>query len=265
MSVVAEIREQQKRALKDMTPKEKLSYFWDYYKIHALVAIAVIALASVFIYQYVTNKDYGFYAAIINADITNLTDIRWGEEFEQYADIDTDEYYACIDTSIALSDTDYSQYTMSNTEKLMAMLQIGVVDVIVADTGTFENYAQNDFFANLEVLLPQEVLTKYQDCLYYTDAADFDNGDDDTFYTEEELTDPATLVINHHDPSTMENPIPVGICLPEENKIMETGCYDYLNDMGTTYQGYPSEVILGIPVTSTKPDMVLKFLEFIEE
>lgn len=33
-SVHDEIREQQKKAFATMSPKEKLSYFWDYYKIH---------------------------------------------------------------------------------------------------------------------------------------------------------------------------------------------------------------------------------------
>lgn len=266
MSVVEEIREQQKKALKDMNTKEKLAYFWDYYKIHTFVVIAVIAFAATFIYQYATNRDYGFYAAVINADTTALTEVNpWGSEFEEYAGIDTEEYQAYIDTSIALSDNDSTQYSMSSTEKLLAMVQTGIVDVIVADTAVFENYAQYEYFMNLEEVLPAEVYEKYKDCLYYTDAATFDTGDDDTYYSQDELPDPDTYVINHRDPSTMEKPVAVGICLPESNKLMQTGCYDYLSSMGTTYQGYPSEAVLGIPVTSTKLDTVLKFLEFMEE
>ncbi|MBP3475803.1 MAG: hypothetical protein J6K48_05745 [Lachnospiraceae bacterium] len=266
MSVVEEIREQQKSALKEMDTRQKLSYFWDYYKIHTIVAIAVISLSALFIYQYVTNKDYGFYAAIINADITNIPEVNpWGSEFEEYAGIDTDHYQAYIDTSIALSDNDSTQYSMSSTEKLLAMLQTGIVDVIVSDTATFENYAQNEYFMNLKEALPEDVYAKYEDCLYYTDMATVDTGDDDTFYTQDELTDPDTYVINHRDPSTMENPVAVGICLPEDNKLIEAGCFDYLAELGTTYQGYPSEAVLGIPITSTKLDTVLKFLEFLEE
>lgn len=266
MSVEEEIREQQKKALKEMDTKEKLSYFWDYYKIHTIVVIVAVALISLFIYQFVTNKDYGFYAAIINADITHLPETNpWGTEFEAYAGIDTEEYQAYIDTSVTLSDSDSTQYSISSTEKLLAMLQTGIVDVIVADTATFENYAQNEYFMNLETALPADVYAKYEDYLYYTDLATVDMGDDDTFYTEDELTGSDTYVINHRDPSTMEKPVAVGICLPEGNKLMETGCYDYLSEMGTTYQGYPSEAVLGIPVTSTKLDTVLKFLDFLEE
>lgn len=265
MSVVEEIREQQKKALKEMNTKEKWSYFWDYYKIHTIVVIAAIILVSTFVYQIATNKDYGFYAAIINADITCISETdSWSRDFEAYAEIDTKEYEAYIDTSLALSDNDSTQYSMTSTEKLLAMLQTGIVDVLVADTATFENYAQNGCFINLEEALPADVYARYEDCMYYTDiAADTDN--DNTLYSEDESADPDTYVINHHDPSTMENPVPVGICLPEGNKLIETGCYDYLSELGTTYQGFQSEAVLGIPVTSTKVDTVLKFLDFLEE
>lgn len=266
MSVVEEIREQQKEALKEMNTKQKLSYFWDYYKIHTIAAIVIISLSTLFIYQYVTNKGYGFYAAIINADITNIPEVNpWGSEFEEYAGIDTKEYQAYIDTSLALSDSDSTQYSMSSTEKLLAMLQTGIVDVIVADTATFENYAQNEYFMNLKEALPADVYAKYEDYLYYTDLTTVDAGDDDTFYAADELPNPDTYVINHRNPSTMEHPVAVGICLPEGTKLIDSGCYDYLSDLGTTYQGYPSEAVLGIPVTSTKLDTVLKFLEFMEE
>lgn len=266
MSVVEEIREQQKKALKEMNNKEKLAYFWDYYKVHTLVAVVVIGLTAMFIYQYATNRDYGFYAAIINADATRLSETdSWNREFEEYVEMDTEEYQAYIDTSIMLSDTDSSQYSLSNTEKLLAMMQTGIVDVIVTDTATFEKYAQNEYFINLEEALPADVYNKYKDCLYYTDAATVDMGDDDTFHTADEIINPDTYVINHRDPSTMKKPVPVGICLPEGNKLIDSGCFDYLAETGVTYQSYPSEAVFGIPITSERSDIALQFLEFLEE
>ena len=266
MSVVEEIREQQKKALSEMNTKEKLAYFWDYYKVHTIVVIAAVFLIVMFIYQYATNKDYGFYAAIINADTTKLSDIDpWSKEFEQYVGMDTDKYQAYIDTTFVLSDDSSDQYALANTEKLMAMVQTGTIDVMVTDTANFEKYAQNEYFMNLEEVLPADVYAKYKDYLYYTDGATIDAVDDDKFYMPDELPDPSTYTVNHRDPSTMKKPIPVGICLPEGNKIIDSGCFDYLAETGVTYQGYPSEAVFGIPVTSEKLDTVLKFLEFIEE
>lgn len=263
-SISGEIREQHQKT-KDMSLKGKLSYFWYYYKIHTLVVIAVAAFVIMFIHQYVTNKDYAFYAALINADIAYSEDNKWGDDFAQYAGIDTQEYECYIDTSFMLAQNDTSQYSVSSTEKLLVMVQSGIIDVIVADTATFEGYAGNELFADLSTILPDNLLEKYKDCLYYTDAAAFDNGDDDTFYSLDELPDPDTFVINHRDPSSMEQPVPVGICLPQESKIMASGCYDYLSEGNVTYQGYPSEAVLGIPLSSTRIDTILQFLAFLDE
>ena len=74
MSVVEEIREQQRKALSTMSFKEKLAYFWDYYKIHTLVAVALIIVAVTVIYQLVTSKDYAFYATMINTGTLQYED-----------------------------------------------------------------------------------------------------------------------------------------------------------------------------------------------
>lgn len=265
-SVHEEIKEQQQKT-KDMSTKGKLAYFWYYYKVHTIVAIGVVAIVVMFIHQLVTNRNYAFYATIINADYSLLQDNQWETEFEQYAEIDTEKYQACIDTSMVFSDDDTSEYALANMNKLLAMLQSGTIDVIVADTENFENYAQYEYLMNLDKVLPQEVLKKYQDNLYYTDAATFADTDNDELYIDSagEIANPADYIIDHRDPSSMKDPIVVGIYLPENNKIMTTGCYDYLKENSITYQGHQSEAILGIPISSTKVDTILLFLEFMEE
>lgn len=267
MSVVEEIREQQKKALSSMSPQEKLAYFWDYYKVHTLVAAAVIFLSVIFIYQYVTNKDYGFYAALLNAGLTDTNydlSATMGEEFQEYAQIDPDEYEVYIDTSISLSDDMSTQYSISAQEKMLAMMQVGTVSAIVADTKTFEEYAQFEYFPDLENLFSKEQLEKYRPYFYYTDAATFDQGDDDTYYDITELDDPSALVIDHRDPSSMEQPVAVGIILTEDNLIADAGYYSYLEDAEYDYQGYPSDAVLGIPVTFQNPELTIRFLEYIK-
>lgn len=261
-SIHGEIREQQLKT-KDMSLKGKLSYFWDYYKIHTLVILAVTAMIVMFIQQYRANKDYAFYAILINANTNFLEEEQWENEFSEYAGIDTEEYCAYLDTSFLYSTTSYNEYALSSMEKLIVLIQTGTVDVVVAETGTFESQAQNEYYANLETILPKETLEKYKDYLYYTDAATFTTVDD-TFYSEEEQPNPADFTINHRDPASMEQPIPVGICLPEGNKLIETGCYDHITLDNATYQGYPTDIVLGIPATATHMDTILKFLDFIE-
>ena len=261
-SLYGEIKEQHQKT-KDMSLKGKLGYFWDYYRIHTAVVLVVLALAVMFIRQYRANKDYAFYAVLVNVDTTRIQNNQWSDEFSEYAGIDTEEYAAAFDTSFIISRDNFSEYSITSMEKLVVMIASGIIDVIVADTGTFESQAQNEYYANLETVLPKELLDKYSDYLYYTDAATFE-ATENALYSDTEQPSADTFIINHHDPSSMEQPIPVGICLPKGNKLIETGCYDYLAENGTTYQGYPSDAVLGITANSTHIDTVIKFLEFLE-
>lgn len=267
MSVAEEIREERRKALSTMNTKEKIAYLWDYYKVHVLVAAAVIALASTFIYQYVNNKDYGFYATLVNATITDQNhDLaeEWMAQFQEYAAIDPEEYLVYIDTSVVLSQDMSSQYSISNEEKMFAMAQVGAINSIIAETETFERYAQFEYFYNLESILSPEQIEKYRPYFYYTDAATFDTGDDDTYYEASERKDPGALTINHRSPAGMEQPVAVGIILTSDNALADAGYYAYLANHEYDYQGYPSEAVLGIPVSCKEPGLAIRFLEFLK-
>ena len=54
-SVSDEIREQRQK-LKGKSPKEKLAYFWEYYKVPALIVLLVVIFGSDLIYNIVTKK-----------------------------------------------------------------------------------------------------------------------------------------------------------------------------------------------------------------
>lgn len=258
MSINDEIREQQQKT-KDMTVKGKLSYFWYYYKLHTIAAILVIVFIAGFIQSYVTRKEYGFYATLINAvsyDVNSKTADTWAEEFQEFAGIDPDEYQTCIDTSVILSADTGSTYASANREKMVAMMQVGELNAIISDTETFESYAQVECFYDLESLFTAEELAPYRNLLYYTDAASFDREDGDTSGND--------LNIDHTDPASMIDPVAVGICIPmENNKLSDAGYYTYLSDNNTTFQGHPSQVILGIPITNQEPRLALKFLEYL--
>ncbi len=262
-SVGDEIREERRKAMSRMTPKEKFAYFWDYYKIHALAAIALVIALGSLLHHYATYKDYGFYAVLVNAGVseqnTGLPE-QWAAQFQEYAAIDPAEYEVYIDTSLTVSSTDFSQYTMASQEKMMAMMQTGSVSTIIAETETFEKYAQAEYFYPLEEVLPAEVLEQYRPYFYYTDAATY--ADDN--YDPTQVRDFSGLTIDHRDPATMETPVAVGIIVTKDTILEDASLYTYLEDNKYDYQGYPAEVILGIPITNKQPELVVKFLEYIK-
>lgn len=268
-SVFEEIREQQKKAFATMSFKEKLAYFWDYYKIHTIVAVCVIIFVISFVRQIQENKPYAFYAVLINAlnglD-SNDTNVIWENEFLDYAGIDPETYRVCIDTSITQSSNGGSQYEMANRQKMAAMMHAGDIHVIIADTESFEDYAHVETFYDLSQIFTDEELAPYADLLYYTDAAAFDE-DTGTSLEEMEAAQRAfyTKVIDHSDPSAMKKPIPVGIRIPASgNKLADAGFYRYLQEGEYNFQGYPSETVLGIPLSSEDPSLALQFLSFLD-
>lgn len=268
-SVNDEIREQQKQALSTMSFKEKLAYFWDYYKIHTIAVIGGIALVVSFVHQIAANKPYAFYAMLLNAAVgeeNTDTSVIWENEFLEFAGIDAEAYRVCIDTTLSLSSANSgSQYEMANRQKIAAMMHAGDIHAIAADTETFESYAHAETFCNLSDVFTEEELAPYADLLYYTDAAGF-NEDSVSTLTEMEAAQKAfrEKVIDHSNPSAMEKPVPVGIRIPTSgNKMAEAGYYSYLQGGDLTFQGYPSEIVLGIPLSAKDPKPALQFLSYL--
>lgn len=267
-SVIEEIREVQKKAFATMTPKEKLAYFWDYYKVHTIVAIILIVFVIGFINSYRSSKPAAFYAVLLNADTYGdnaAAAATWSEAFMEYAGIDPEAYQVNIDTSIIISADGGDQYEVANRQKMAAMMHAGDIHAIVADTETFEGYARLEYFYDLTDTFTEEELAPYADLLYYTDGAAFDADTGDTL-EEMEAAQQAVYdqVIDHSDPSSMEKPVAVGIRIPQTgNKLGDSGYYDYIFENGSTFQGYPSEIVIGIPVSVENPKITLDFLDYL--
>lgn len=269
-SVIEEIREQQKKAFATMSPKEKLAYFWDYYKIHTIAAIAVIAFVIAFINSYRSNKPIVFYAVMLNANAmadNAASASAWNEGFMEFAGIDPEAYQVNIDTSVSLSVGGGDQYEVANRQKMMAMMHAGDIHAIVADTETFEGYARLEYFYDLNAAFSEEELAPYADLLYYTDGAAFDEETGDTLEEMEAAQEAVyNKVIDHGDPASMEKPVAVGIRIPQTgNKLGDSGYYDYIFESDYTFQGYPSEIVIGIPLSMENPKIILQFLNYLFE
>lgn len=267
-SVIEEIREQQKKAFATMTPKEKLAYFWDYYKMHTIVAIIVIVFVVSFINAYRSSKPTAFYAVLLNADAYEdnaAAANAWNEGFMEYAGIDPESNQVNIDTSIGISSGGGNQYEVANRQKMMAMMHAGDIHAIVANTETFEIYARLAYFYDLNATFTEEELAPYADLLYYTDGAAFDADTDDTLEELDAAQEAVySMVIDHSDPASMEKPVAVGVRIPQAgNKLGDSGYYDYISEYDYTFQGYPSEIVIGIPVSVENPKITLQFLDYL--
>ncbi|MCI8613571.1 hypothetical protein [Parablautia intestinalis] len=255
-----EIRQQHMKA-KDMTLKERLAYFWYYYKVHTLVFICAVFALVAFVRDIAASKDYIFNGLMLNS--YGLPSDELSMAFADYADLDLETYDCFIDTSTTLSLRSMGQYDAVTVQKIIATIQTGDLDAVVYDSEIFNNYSEHEMFMDLRTAFTQEELEQYKDYLYYIDYAEvlkLQEAKDD--YTPEVLSDyqPSEEELDaalaeetrlHRHPENMENPIPVGVILEDSAFAQKTGAY-------------PQKVpVFGIIHTSHRLDVSKKYLEFL--
>lgn len=239
-----EIR-QQTIKFKDMTSKQKFGYFWDYYKIPALVILLVTALGAGFLHDFMEGRrETALYAVLINAN-PNVDYDGLMQDFADYAGIDTKEKNVTVDSSLSIATNDMSgQSDMILTQKLMAMISAGVMDVVIADETTVRYYADAGYFPDLRAVLPEDMLEKYRDrFIYYT------------FDPEAKKAQAEELGISYEDdnlgPYNTLEPVPVGI-------------------MAGGFSGLPADAFLDQPVitlcvNTSQQENALEFIRFLDQ
>ena len=271
MAVSDEIKAQRGK-IKEMSFKEKLSYFWEYYRIPFFIVTAVIILAFFLIRDIATAKPYGFYAMLINAS-PNMQETDLEQSFSTYADIDKAKYDCYIDTATTLNLNSTDQYDMASVQKIMAVVAAGDLDTMVADYNSFSHYAMNDTFTDLRKVLSKDQLAKYSDDFYYVDYAVISAAENEDVSSESAsessvsstLSSGADMFSDNSasssvgtadqfvkpDPSTMTTPVPVGIILSDAAALKKADVYT-----GTV-------PVLGITQNTTRIEEALKFIDYL--
>ena len=234
-----EIRQQHQKT-KDMSLKEKISYFLYYYKFHTLIVIVAIAVIVTLVHDIVTSKDYCFNAIMLNVGSDPISGTELSSDFSGYANLDTKTYECYIDTATTFSLQSSSQYDMVTSQKIFAMEEAGDLDCFVMDSEVFYHYAVNELFMDLSSCFTDEELEKYADYLYYIDYIDV-----------EEVEEVNTEAETHRHPEEMENPVLVGIFVSDSAFIEKT-------------EAYPDAIpVFGIVNSSHRTDTCKKYLEFL--
>lgn len=168
-AVIYQPRKQQteKEKLRDMTFKDKLAYLYEYYKIHAAVAVAAIALIIYFIYE-ITTPDINpaFYAAIINSAVDPTKLDEYSTDFSEYLQLNPKR------ESVDLNDTFYmTNDSMTNSSQILTTyIAAKEVDVIIAPESDFKNYAYYGYCANLSDELPTDIYSSLTNNFYVSDT-----------------------------------------------------------------------------------------------
>lgn len=157
--------------LKGKPFREKLGYFWYYYKFHTLGTLFSILCIVMFVIAYrQSSKEPSIYVALINSNYVSVAETPLMDDFVESRSIDTKAHPARFDISISMTDGLADNGSVANSQKLMALFKGHTVDVLVADQWVIEEYASLSAFCDLKELLPDELYAQIEDKLfYYTD------------------------------------------------------------------------------------------------
>lgn len=245
MPVMDEFKEE-RAALKHGTLKQKLSYFWEYYRWSAaaviLGAAAVISLA----HHFITYKAPAIYIAMINATDTAPKEPAEGG-FAEYSGIDTAHSEIVYDTSMIIDFNTGNQETYTSAEKFILLLASAQLDAVVADPSVINNYARDGAFYDLSDFLTPEQTAAYEPYFYYMDyavAGAAKEAHDDTLVPE--FSDPRR-------PEDMEQPVPVGIYVSDCPTL--TGRFHFFSQS--------PDLVLSVAANTKRPEMASKYIDYL--
>lgn len=240
MPVMDEFAEE-RSTIKNASFKDKCKYVWDYYKWHIFAVILVIAVIIGAVNTIVNRKETAFYAAFINMADADKAD-AYREGFYEFAGIDPEKNVIYFDTEMRLDLEAMDNASMSTSEKMLVYVAAGDIDVMVSDLTGTNRYAYNQILVDLRTVFSEEELKKYEHRLYYMDA--------DLIHPEER-----NQIISYpddpSDPTTMSNPIPVGIDVGKCKGLSES-----------FYYGGPHYFC--ILANSKRPELAMTFFRYVE-
>ena len=265
MAVHDEIRQQQKK-LKGQGFKAHWDYFWEYYKIHTIVAVIAIIFVVTFISDIANKKPYALYAMFINNQGLETQDYLQ-KNFAAEAGIDTNTEAVLVDTASNYLSNSIDSAAVATSEKIMALLAAKELDVMVADDQVLYHYAAQETFMDLRDVLSADELKKldennqimYVDQGYIDYLASEEYSDYITTGKYDENNKYAVMAAAYDenfediipDKSQMDDPIPAGIILDNSEALTACGAYT------------DKTPIAAIAVNTQRVDKAREFIEYL--
>lgn len=165
--------QKEKAKIHSLDNKAKLTYLWDYYKIPIVGAVALVGIIIYFCYVIaVRPPESAFYASFINsyAEISEGSDFF--DEFAKYAQIDTSKNSINLETGSYFDLSTNSGFNNAYYEKTVAIVESGMVDVIVCDKDNYYNLSSSGLFLNLEDEKVADIYKTYKDRVLTTKHAE---------------------------------------------------------------------------------------------
>jgi hypothetical protein len=238
--------------VKDQPRKEKLEFFWEYYKIPIVCVLLAVVLVVQGIFSLANQRDTVYSAVMLNCRL-GADEKDFLSDFYKYAGIDEETKQAAIYTDMTIVEGRYRD-NANTLQRIMAGISIRDTDFIAAPADAFHHCAYNtgNMLIDLRKFLSEEELTRYADRLYYIDGKVLEllNAPLGEHVEPELIKYPDPLK-----PELMDDPIPVGINVTDRKVFMDT--YYWADILADT------PVYLGFVPNSQRMELNHKLLDYL--
>ena len=154
--------------LKELPPKKRIGYIWDYYKFWIIGGIFLLSTLFSSVYRHFTAKDCLLKLIMVNGVVSTAEPIV-AEDYLTARGYDTNDY-EIIASSVEIKMTEESyQDDYYNTQSLIVRITSGDIDIVSAPADIFKPYQEEGYLMNLEEIFTKDELAQYDNIVYTTD------------------------------------------------------------------------------------------------
>ncbi|WP_010167722.1 hypothetical protein [Candidatus Epulonipiscium viviparus] len=226
--------------------KVKVDYYWYYYKVHVLTTVAVVWIFGSLIYNFVTQLPVAVNVTMINAFETEDVTDQFVSDIAEYFGLSTDEYDFDFDATTLLDHEHQDMNYVAAQQKLIGLIASRAIDAFAADTFTYLTMIGTGMYIDLNTIFSAQEMEQYKDNLFYVDQYLLENPDVAASMPDEEMAK-----IDPTKPETMENPIPIGLTIPQDSVYLDS--YNFIHD----------DMIIGVVANSERMDAAKTFINYI--
>ena len=161
-------REQSEKAKwNNMSKSERITHFKEYYLTPIFIGLIIIAISSYLIIDaFKSQRDVVFMAAIVNDIMDENSLDQFSTDFLNSLNLDNKKADVNLDDHYLLTGGTSSD-ALSAAESIMTYVYAKQLDVMIADSDSFDHYASLGCFYDYSYILSNDDFEKYKDYLYY--------------------------------------------------------------------------------------------------
>ena len=148
--------------------KSRITFIWDYYKIPIIVFLSVLLLSVILLISNIGRKDASMYVVLLNNDSSlRECDSTIFDETLKKTDLDLKGKSVDVNDKLSVGQEGNDAEDIETMQILTALFTISDLDLYVADKQYFDYFLEDGGYADLSLLIDQNLLERYKDDLYY--------------------------------------------------------------------------------------------------